>query len=234
MCTLIYQKGRGIGFNRDESVLRKKALPPQIHKQGNGMECLFPLDGQAGGTWLAANAAGKVYALMNYYEKEREGDFISRGLLVKEMVSNNQSEPVLLQRFQSFKMMVAGDSSALFYYWDGERLDCCVIDEEYYIEGSSGLLGERANSGRKELFRSCFLHNKDWLSLSDFGSRAESFLSSHMPAKGAMSPCMHRETAMTVSTTIVTFGDGAMGMKYRDGSPCQGNEFVVQSIQRTT
>lgn len=50
--------------NRDESPTRAPALPPQQRAAGD-RQCLYPVDGKAGGTWLGVNNAGLAVALLN-------------------------------------------------------------------------------------------------------------------------------------------------------------------------
>jgi hypothetical protein len=46
------------------------------------------------------------------------------------------------------------------------------------------------------------------------------FHTSHDPARGAFSVCMHRDDAATVSFSQVKVGDGAVEFSYRPLSPC--------------
>ena len=53
-----------IVFNRDERRHRLPGLPPRIVAAGH-RRALMPIDGDAGGSWIAVNDAGLVVALLN-------------------------------------------------------------------------------------------------------------------------------------------------------------------------
>ncbi|MDQ7087908.1 MAG: NRDE family protein [Acidobacteriota bacterium] len=89
MCTLswlFFGGGYELHFNRDESRARREAAPPRVVSGG---DCSFvaPVDGEAGGTWIAVNAAGIGLALLNRYDREGRSGERSRGLLVAELAS---------------------------------------------------------------------------------------------------------------------------------------------------
>ena len=67
MCTvswLYHPGGYQLFCNRDEKHHRLPALPPLscVHR---GMQYVAPVDGDAGGTWLAVNEAGLTLCLLN-------------------------------------------------------------------------------------------------------------------------------------------------------------------------
>ena len=53
-----------ITSNRDEKIVRKPALAPQLYRV-NGMEILFPKDPDAGGSWIGMNRNGDAAVLLN-------------------------------------------------------------------------------------------------------------------------------------------------------------------------
>ncbi|MGH9570964.1 MAG: NRDE family protein, partial [Candidatus Angelobacter sp.] len=66
MCTISFfhkHNGYVIGMNRDERLARPTALPPRITGAGT-MEAVYPR-AEEGGTWIAANAQGISFALLN-------------------------------------------------------------------------------------------------------------------------------------------------------------------------
>lgn len=226
MCTLIININEGIGFNRDESYKRKSSQFPQEFIRGE-IRAIFPIDGDFGGTWIAANSRGRIYALMNYYEKRSPAiNTTSRGLLVREMALGNLTEPSEYANYQPFKLYVfARGGSPQKFIWDGESIIKEVLQGEWLIAGSSALMGEAADKTRKGLFEKQFLDNKDWLNKS-FREKAEMFLKSHDPEKGALSPCMHRQDAHTVSMTVISFIGKGVDLHYKAGNPCEnGSEY---------
>lgn len=88
MCTLTYlplsDNTYLLTSNRDESPLRKKAKAPEITKI-NGAKVLYPMDGRAGGTWIAASEANRIACLLNgAFERHWPNPpyRLSRGLMV--------------------------------------------------------------------------------------------------------------------------------------------------------
>ncbi|NDC40852.1 MAG: hypothetical protein EBZ77_04755, partial [Chitinophagia bacterium] len=58
MCTVTYlplDNGHILTSNRDEQLLRQAAAPPELIEGKTG-GILFPRDGKAGGTWIAAHS----------------------------------------------------------------------------------------------------------------------------------------------------------------------------------
>ena len=47
------------------------------------------------------------------------------------------------------------------------------------------------------------------------------FHRSHEPQRGALSPCMHREEATTVSLTVIEVSARVVSMAYAAGPPCR-------------
>lgn len=70
MCTVTWLAdpagGYALWFNRDERRTRPPGLPPAAAAAGD-MPYLAPIDAEAGGTWLAVNAAGVTVGLLNHY-----------------------------------------------------------------------------------------------------------------------------------------------------------------------
>jgi hypothetical protein len=70
--------------NRDERHTRPAALPPVVTRSG-GQLALLPLDPLGGGTWIAANAAGLVFAVLNG-AAAFGAPGLSRGRLILELL----------------------------------------------------------------------------------------------------------------------------------------------------
>jgi len=138
MCTvswLLANDGYQVFFNRDEQKGRALAYSPKYFNE-RGIKYLMPVDPVGGGTWIAINQAGLSICLLNYYQKSTpRKDLISRGLLVKSLVSNTSLTKIRyalsklpLQRYAAFTLLVfpshltaqAGDVYAV--RWDGDVL----------------------------------------------------------------------------------------------------------------
>ena len=90
MCTLSFiphLNGYGVGMNRDELRSRPRALAPRYFER-YGVPAVYPSE-PLGGTWIAANAYGQLFAILNWYsakactftEKQR-----SRGEIIPQMI----------------------------------------------------------------------------------------------------------------------------------------------------
>lgn len=77
-------------MNRDERRLRMAATPPMTFTRGV-TRAVWPVDQQAGGTWIAANDAGLVLALMNAnpgtQSAPRPAGGASRGMVIPALIS---------------------------------------------------------------------------------------------------------------------------------------------------
>jgi hypothetical protein len=83
--------GCRIVCNRDERRSRSTASPPTIYSVGR-QRAVFPVDASSGGTWIAANDAGLVLALLNRSAGAvSQGDvaFRSRGHIVPALTRHS-------------------------------------------------------------------------------------------------------------------------------------------------
>jgi len=138
MCTvswLLANDGYQVFFNRDEQKGRALAYSPKYFND-LGIKYLMPVDPVGGGSWIAMNQAGLSICLLNYYQQKPAGkDLISRGLLVKSLVSNTSLTKIRyalnklpLQHYAAFTLLVfpshltaqTGDVYAV--RWDGHEL----------------------------------------------------------------------------------------------------------------
>lgn len=159
MCTVSWflaKDGYQVFFNRDEQKGRALAHKPRYFND-LGVKYLMPVDPVGGGSWIAMNQAGLSVCLLNYYQQKDPGsDLISRGLLVKSLVSYTsitQIRAVLsemsLKRYAAFTLMVFPANLSLqggavsAFRWDGNRL--CEIDAVSPMVSSSVSLEEVAN-----------------------------------------------------------------------------------------
>jgi hypothetical protein len=92
MCTLTWRREATgtfeVFFNRDEKKTRSRAEPPREFTNPDGLRFLSPIDPDAGGTWMLANAMGVVVCLLNrWHESHMEvaDPVYSRGRLVSGM-----------------------------------------------------------------------------------------------------------------------------------------------------
>src|SRR5450631_3172447 len=96
MCTLTFIPrcdGYDLAMNRDERLNRGAAIPPS-RVGANGVEAIYPRDVE-GGTWIAANAFGIAFALLNWNDvpchARKEN---SRGVLIPALISGSATQEV--------------------------------------------------------------------------------------------------------------------------------------------
>jgi len=228
MCTLSFVPkvdGFLIAMNRDEQRSRPKALPPALHRHGN-MSALHPSE-PTGGTWIGINEAGLCIALINWYSRPQytEKPAFSRGEIIPRLLacaSWNEAEPILrsfpLDRLNPFRLFVIGEERLGLreYRSDGNALD--GIDHPWTPGHwfSSGHDEPSATEVRGTVCRQAAgkpdQGTLPWL---------VQLHSSHDPAKGAESVCMHREDAVTVSLTTMDVSGNSAIMHYYQGAPCE-------------
>ena len=221
MCTaawLTRPGGYELVFNRDESVRRLPARPPSFATLA-GVRCLFPVDGDAGGTWLGVNELGVTLGLLNSAgESDGPLPIRSRGLLVLDCLDvcgGRELEQRLrsadLARYRGFRMACfAPDEEPLLFVWNGAEL---ARETAELPLSSSSLDAARAQSERRAVLERVARGGLD-------RSGLEAFQASHEPERGPWSPCMHRSDAHTVSASRVSVGADGIRFRYAPGPPC--------------
>lgn len=138
MCTvswLLANDGYQVFFNRDEQKGRALAYTPKYFNDV-GVKYLMPVDPVGGGSWIAMNQAGLSICLLNYYQPPpSRKKLISRGLLIKSLVSNTSLikirsalKKLSLQHYAAFTLLVfpshltAQTGKVYAVRWDGHVL----------------------------------------------------------------------------------------------------------------
>lgn len=233
MCTLTWRVRRGIlavRFNRDELRRRRPGLPPAVFEHG-GVPILCPRDGDFGGTWIGANAHGLVLALLNGDPEAARGDgpFVSRGLLLLDALAASSAEAAMAtlravapDRCQPFAAFVADRTlrPQVLSFAGG------VFQQEDAppLLASSSVAHAMAQAERQREYARVF--GGGWP--TDDGWAA--FHSAHAPAPSALSVCMHREDAETVSSTALTVGPEEAVLEHHQGSPCRQGSYSRQAL----
>jgi len=235
VCTaswLIRSDGFELFFNRDEARSRLEARPPELLVLAGG-RCLAPIDGNAGGTWIGVNEHGLAVAILNAWEDTAETELprVSRGELVMALLSSRSGGELRqrlrgreLHAFRGFRVAAfeAGRDPWIFA-WQGGVLS----SEEVAMPLVSSSLGaERAHLARREVLRG-IAADRDL----DAGLLAD-FHRSHLPERGAWSPCMHRDDASTVSASHVVVGRAEVSIRYAPGPPCRTPWQPIQNLAR--
>ncbi len=249
MCTVAFVPHPGggylLGHNRDESVSRARAMPPELW-QGGGLAFLAPRDPEGGGSWIATNTVGLTVCLLNAKDRPDrriEGEPTSRGLLLVEaarldsilaVVSWLAAAAPRLGRYRSFHLLAIepGRGSAdpprvlRFRFEGGEPVADSRTGLALFVSSGydpAGAERERELSWNRRTARAG-PPGRDALA---------AWLASHDPEPGPLSVCMHRAEARTVSRTLVTVSEDAVEMAYLEGSPCSpSSPEVVRRLPR--
>lgn len=140
MCTVTYIPTKDHIFltsNRDEKNRRTDALAPAIYNANSG-RILFPKDGDAGGTWIAAHENGSIVIFLN-------GGFKahtplppyrrSRGLVLLDIIGQpsplDYFDHVDLENIEPFTAIIRDSNKLSECRWDGSK--------KYYSEVDAGL-----------------------------------------------------------------------------------------------
>lgn len=244
MCTVSWlhgTEGYQLLCNRDERTTRRQAKQPRLQVR-DGVRYLAPLDPDRGGTWLAVNEFGLCVALLNgavlHAIPDQAGlnaDAISRGLLIPELITSTTGADVMqrlgrmpLQRFPAFTMVVLEPlGPALAAEWSGSEFTVLPDADRHMPLISSSVQQEAARE-----FRQRDLQRR----IGQVGQLSSAVLwefhESHGPGPGALSTCMHRADAQTVSFSWVQVGQGSVDFFYSPGAPCQMKPGVQQSLER--
>lgn len=226
MCTASWLTRAGalhLFFNRDELLTREPAAAPQIRVR-DGTRWAAPVDGRAGGTWIAVSEAGLVLALLNRSEGWPPPTARSRGHLISELVSASGrielAERLLgqpLAELSPFRLLTLrhGESYGLVGGWDGRRLELSEVAADLGLLCSSGLGDERATSARGAVWERHRARAKEWTPEAQ-----REFHRDHSPRRSAWSVCMHRREARSVSFTEIRIDSRQAALTYHDAPPC--------------
>lgn len=230
MCTVTFvprASGFLLAMNRDESRSRPIALSPRIRKMG-GRQLLGPQE-KSGGSWLQVNDTGMACALLNWYGVPQKSVSlpISRGEVLNRVAQTNSLAAanaclrnLQLKGVRPFRLTVFdGVASAIVEFsWDQKRMQSSRHPWELTQWASSG-----HDEPAAQRARSIELKNK--LKLAGAGTTRwlRSLHRSHLPDRGALSTCMHREDAVTVSYTELVVTRKRATMRHFNNSPCEIN-----------
>ncbi len=238
MCTLtvIERVGSARSFrvvmSRDESWERASAAPPRWHRLASGLRAIWPVDMQAGGTWVAGGEHGLVLCLMNLNLEPPAvlpAGLRSRGLVIPELIGNPGAEAAIaalgrmrLEEFAPFRMAavelgVGGRAMRVIEgRWDRRELRVLPHGAGPICMVSSGLGDSRALP-RIGLFQELVADDGATPAVQD------RFHRHRWEDRPEISVLMAREEARTVSITAVEVEEagariGGMGAPRANGS----------------
>ena len=235
MCTLSwwYHDNRmHILFNRDERKARAPARWPE-HYQQSGVEAIMPLDPEGEGSWVAANALGQVFCLLNDYTSAVEDPTTalqSRGKLVRSLAHSKtwafidaMLQPEQLRCYAPFRLVIfTGLQEPLLWHWNGSELRQ-QSSPSSPLSSSSALPrlipALRARYWRRKMSQAASLQTQRQLHQQARPWHAFSGIA------------MQRQQVETVSVTQVDISTDSITMHYWDGHPSQHAESPDKTIQ---
>lgn len=213
MCTVTWRREGSrldVFFNRDELRTRPPALPPRLFEIG-ARRCIAPIDGRAGGTWLAANDAGLVVGILNFYDGQAAPpppQPCSRGQLVLNQMSLASVDALTrafpdsdLSVYPAFILIALDSSRGILFHWDGRALRKDLADEALLPITTSSFDTAAVIAARRKRYEQIT------------GSAApsiealEQFHADTYPDGGAYAVKMERPDARTVSFSHVCMTD---------------------------
>ncbi len=227
MCTVTFwprADGYLLAMNRDEQRSRVPGLPPTL-VQGGSRPVLQPSE-PGGGTWVTLNDAGVAFTLINWYSvpSRPRASPESRGrvvLAIREVAGSAAAGATMESgdwtRTRPFRLIGFFPRERIVSEWRWNQDRLAVRDHVWCPAQwvSSGLDEPGAQRVRSAVFESA-------MTLPGAGSVAwlRRLHAGHEPDRGAYSICMHRDDAVTVSSTEIEVAGPSGVMRYRDGSPC--------------
>lgn len=172
MCTLTYipliENQFVLTSSRDEHFSRKPSSDPKISKI-NGRNVVFPVDGEAGGTWIAASESGRLVCLLNgaFGKHKHEPPYRkSRGLIVLESFNYNNFNDFIdsfgLEGIEPFTLVAveAKKREIVDLRWDGNKKYSKSMDVKHkHIWSSATLYSAEVQLERENWFNQWFSVN---------------------------------------------------------------------------
>jgi Transport and Golgi organisation 2 len=176
MCTVTFiPSGDNLYFtsSRDEKSRRKAALAPAVYPFNSG-NIIFPKDGEAGGTWIAAHENGNVVVFLN-------GAFIahtaappyrkSRGLILLDLIDHptpyNCFLAIKINNIEPFTAIIRDNNRLFECRWDGHTKHYSELDiSQPMIWSSVTLYSDDIVKKRKAWF-------DEWIAKNDNPSQTE-------------------------------------------------------------
>ncbi len=243
MCTVTIiplEHGIRMACNRDESPLRPAALPPRVVAFAK-RQALMPIDPVSGGTWIAANDAGLIVTLLNYYAAPHDRNAPpprrSRGTIIPSLLDAAtlaeafaRTGAIVADDFADFRLVLADRESVAEVLLDKATLvpkPPAPIDRPLLFT-SSGLGENVVAPPRRALFEEFFACQSPsaergacaaplaWRSGSEI---QDAFHRHSWPDRRHLSVCMRRPDARTVSYTVVEHESDGVRMMYHADAP---------------
>jgi len=213
--------------NRDEQRTRQPALPPKKDTR-NGTCYISPEDGDAKGSWIAANEHGLAVTLLNHYPEitpSAPSPIESRGLLVLELMACRDTADVHatlldqdLTRFRPFWLLsMEPGLNIAKYQWDGNSLYRSAFEDQVWSVTTSSVQNRAASAYRSVRFEPLL----EQLDLPSAKQLRAYHLSQEEEHKD-ISVRMEREFSLTVSVSHIVIDPDGISFEYWDRTPFDG------------
>ena len=250
MCTsLLHPAGPGgllLLGNRDELHTRSRAILPEVHALPH-TRAIYPIDRDAGGTWIGVNAHGLAVSLLNFYDAAPMTPAIdpyhSRGHIPTALLgARSLSEALELMReavyphlphTRPFVALVAhappdGPARAVRVVWSGDTITQAAMTLPH-VEVSSGVLIAEVRPAREATVRDG-IEGLD--PVHDPIARWMAPFAQHDPERGRHSVSMRDDFSRTMSHTAIEVRPDHVRMTYLDGPPSDGPQAHVVALPR--
>ena len=222
MCTVTYIPTKDniyLTSNRDEKSWRTDALTPAVYHFESG-KMIFPKDGDAGGTWIAAHENGNIVIFLNGGLKAHKPTppyRKSRGLVLLSILDHhapyNCFLDINLNGIEPFTAIIR-DNGALFECrWDGSEKHHQKTDPQIpHIWSSVTLYDDEIREKRKKWF-------EDWIATNNAPSGNDILHFHQFTGDGDAHNdlMMNRDgKVFTVSITSIEISDSGINMNYVD------------------
>lgn len=205
--------------NRDEKHWRAAAAPPSVYTFPSG-RILYPKDGDAGGTWIAAHENGNAIIFLNggLVKHTPEPPYRkSRGLILLDLIeartAYNSFLAINLNNIEPFTAIIWDDGHLFECRWDGEQKYHQLLDEtKPHIWSSVTLYESTVVERRSEWFES-------WLSEHEHPTQDDILHFHQFTGDGDQHNdlMMNRDgVVFTVSVTSMAITASQVSMQYLD------------------
>lgn len=213
-----------LACNRDEQLSRPLALPPRIVRI-NGQLAVMPIDPTGGGTWIAANEAGVMMALLNRNSidvQQAPAGLMSRGRIIPILIGCSSAEEAIAsaskldaRAYGPFRMALIDRYDRAQVISDGFEVRVMKLNPtaNAVLFTSSGLGDDLVEGPRRALFD---------VMMRDQGMNSDTQDRYHRhrwPEREHLSLCMRRSDAKTVSHSIIELGPEQVDFRYHAAAP---------------
>jgi uncharacterized protein with NRDE domain len=219
MCTVIYiprKDGYLLTSNRDEHEQRLPALPPVMHA-----DVAYPVDGNAGGTWVFMHRKGWSMVLFNgaFEPHTPTSNYAkSRGMVLMEFT--RAADPIKhwhsqqFSNIEPFSIILANGNGLFRMVWDGEARHLMELDSTApHIWSSCTLYNTQQQTIRQQTFKS-WMHGLEREKIK--AEDVLSFLRSALKDFPHFCFLLKRPPFHTVSISIIRNDKGHSMMHYFD------------------